>query len=139
MGAGGGEVGSLSRQLLDISFDLCELRCVMLEGTTGDDGGTEDDPDGDGVPDTMDNCPEDPNSDQLDSDGDGAGDACDPGSAGILLPPTGVAASQGTFTNKIHLSWNTVNGAEGYELYRHTSNHPSAADRIGSYATVRAA
>ncbi len=36
------------------------------------------DTDSDGVPDYRDNCPFDPNGDQLDTDQDGAGDACDP-------------------------------------------------------------
>ncbi len=35
------------------------------------------DKDGDGVPNDFDNCPNDPNPDQEDSDGDGRGDACD--------------------------------------------------------------
>jgi hypothetical protein len=35
------------------------------------------DPDGDGVPNAQDNCPDTPNGPQLDLDGDGAGDACD--------------------------------------------------------------
>ena len=37
-------------------------------------------PDGDGdeISDVQDNCPEVPNRDQQDADGDGAGDACDP-------------------------------------------------------------
>jgi len=52
-----------------------------------------------------------------------------------LPAPTGVSASQGTFTNKIHLSWNTVSAAEGYDLYRHTSNNPNSATLIRSYPT----
>jgi MYXO-CTERM domain-containing protein len=37
------------------------------------------DRDGDGVPDGVDNCPDQPNADQTDADGDGLGNACDPG------------------------------------------------------------
>ena len=36
------------------------------------------DADGDGVADSVDNCPDTPNPDQVDFDGDGVGDACDP-------------------------------------------------------------
>lgn len=35
------------------------------------------DSDGDGIPDTLDNCPGTPNANQLDTDGDGVGDVCD--------------------------------------------------------------
>jgi len=37
----------------------------------------EEDDDGDGVPNDEDNCPDDPNPDQVDSDNDGIGDACE--------------------------------------------------------------
>jgi len=37
---------------------------------------TLNDPDGDGLPDWADNCPQDYNPDQFDTDGDGIGDAC---------------------------------------------------------------
>ena len=36
------------------------------------------DADGDGIIDDEDNCPEDANADQIDSDANGKGDACDP-------------------------------------------------------------
>ncbi len=45
------------------------------------------DGDGDGVPDTSDNCPTTFNPDQADADGDGLGDACDP------LPLCGAAST----------------------------------------------
>lgn len=40
------------------------------------DGTPETDSDGDGVPDSSDNCPYTANPDQYDSDGDGIGDEC---------------------------------------------------------------
>ncbi len=44
------------------------------------------DRDGDGVPDESDNCPDHPNADQLDSDGDGVGDVCDDDQSGRPEP-----------------------------------------------------
>jgi hypothetical protein len=41
-------------------------------------GCADPDRDSDGVPNTQDNCPDTPNQDQADSDGDGLGDLCDP-------------------------------------------------------------
>ena len=46
------------------------------------------DSDGDGVPDATDNCPTTPNANQLDSDGDTAGNACDPDIDGDGVPNT---------------------------------------------------
>jgi cysteine-rich repeat protein len=51
--------------------DGCDPGCVLSP-----------DKDGDHVPDLADNCPDDPNEDQADSDGDGFGDVCDPPSCG---------------------------------------------------------
>lgn len=53
-------------------------------------GGGSQDSDGDGVPDSEDNCPNTYNPDQADSDGDGVGDACDTGvdSDGDGVPDT---------------------------------------------------
>ncbi len=51
--------------------------CATLRNVFADAGLTEADSDFDGWIDGDDNCLEDPNSDQLDSDNDGRGDACD--------------------------------------------------------------
>ncbi len=45
-------------------------RCVPVDGDIEDD-------DGDGIPNSEDNCPQTPNPDQADADGDGRGDVCD--------------------------------------------------------------
>jgi len=50
------------------------------------------DTDGDGILDSVDNCPDTANADQLDTDGDGVGDGCDicPGTtAGVTVDATG--------------------------------------------------
>jgi len=55
----------------NVGVTLCEL-------------GLDPDTDGDGVPDSVDNCPEVPNPDQLDTNQSGLGDACDPDPYGGL-------------------------------------------------------
>ena len=54
------------------------LKDQSLHYTVTADCGDDPDSDGDGVPDADDNCPDVANADQADTDGDGAGDACDP-------------------------------------------------------------
>lgn len=39
-----------------------------------------------------------------------------------LSAPTGVDASDGTYTDKIYITWNSVSGASYYKLYRATSS-----------------
>jgi hypothetical protein len=50
---------------------------------------TPPDGDGDGVPDSSDNCPGTANADQADTDGDGQGDACDADDDNDGVPDTG--------------------------------------------------
>ena len=50
------------------------------------DGQTDEDCDGDGVAQEVDNCPQVANHDQLDTDGDTVGDACDPDDDGDNVP-----------------------------------------------------
>ncbi len=50
--------------------DGCEIDCLATPEAP--------DQDADGVPDSDDNCPNTPNVDQADTDGDGLGDVCDP-------------------------------------------------------------
>ncbi|MBU2592414.1 hypothetical protein KKD61_03060, partial [Patescibacteria group bacterium] len=71
----GDEVGSLGTNRID---------SIIITGELIDD-------DSDGVPDSEDNCPNDPNPDQADSDQDGTGDVCQPTGPvcgnGIIEPP----------------------------------------------------
>lgn len=53
------------------------------------------DADGDGVPDCVDNCPAKPNADQLDTDDDGIGDACDDDQSGRPEPTADSAFIRG--------------------------------------------
>lgn len=79
--------------------------CVFPDGTVPpEDGSTEpgtcpvDDSDGDGIPDSEDNCPFAFNPDQADADGDGVGDACsgDGGGGGCVRPDGTVPPGDGS-------------------------------------------
>jgi|GEM_PF-4100549 len=41
--------------------------------------------------------------------------------------PTGVVASDGTYTDRIRISWNNTTGAYQYQIYRNTINDPNTA------------
>jgi uncharacterized repeat protein (TIGR01451 family) len=64
-------------------------RTIVSRGSFGSfhpgTGGGGTDTDGDGAYDSTDNCPDTPNPDQADIDGDALGDACDPSSAVIEI------------------------------------------------------
>ena len=57
----------------------------------------------------------------------------DTGYALALPPPvpTGLTASDGTYTNKVSLSWNDVTGEGGYQVYRSTVNNSATAAWLG--------
>ncbi len=46
--------------------------------------------------------------------------------------PTGVSASDGTYTDRVRVTWNTATGASGYKIYRNTSNSSSGRTQIGT-------
>ncbi len=53
-----------------------------------------------------------------------------PGAGTGPLLVTGVAASDGTKTDKVRVTWNAAAGATGYEVWRSTSNSSGSAQRI---------
>jgi hypothetical protein len=61
-------------------------------------GQSDEDTDGDGVFDCEDNCPDVANTDQLDSDGDGIGDACAGGAERVVPAGCGAACGGTAFT-----------------------------------------
>jgi cysteine-rich repeat protein len=67
--------GSCSGNVDCASGSTCKNTLIVAATTTSDR-------DDDGVPDDLDNCPDTPNTDQTDLDGDAAGDACDLQSCG---------------------------------------------------------
>lgn len=54
------------------------------------------------------------------------------GQGGTPASPTGVLASNGSYNNKIGVSWDTMRGATRYQVYRHTANDPAAAASLGT-------
>lgn len=55
-------------------------------------------------------------------------------SGGSLAAPTGVIASDGDYSNKVGLHWDTIRDATTYRIYRNTTNNSSTASDIGTTA-----
>ncbi len=49
-----------------------------------------------------------------------------------LASPTGVIASDGDYSNKIGLHWDTIRDATSYRIYRNTTNNSSTAVDVGT-------
>ena len=54
------------------------------------------------------------------------------GQSGGLIAPTGVAASDGSYNNKIGISWDPIRGATRYQVFRSTLNDAATAVSIGT-------
>lgn len=50
--------------------------------------------------------------------------------------PTGLSASDGTYFDKVHLTWDASEGAVSYQLYRSTTNDPVTAALFAPSATT---
>ncbi len=57
-------------------------------------------------------------------------------SAVIPTAPSGLSASDGTYTDKIAVSWNTVTSATYYQVYRSTSNTSGGASQLTASTTA---
>jgi predicted secreted protein len=49
--------------------------------------------------------------------------------------PTGVSASDGAYTDHVRVTWNSVSGATGYEVWRSTSSSSGSASKLGDYTS----
>lgn len=49
-----------------------------------------------------------------------------------ITPPTGVSATDATFENSVRITWNTVTGASGYQVWRSTNDNSDLVVLIGS-------
>jgi len=50
----------------------------------------------------------------------------------IPAMPVDILASDGTYTDKVAVSWTASSGATGYQVYRHTENNTNSAEKIAS-------
>ena len=57
-------------------------------------------------------------------------------SASAPPAPTGVSASNGTYTDRVRITWNASAGATGYWIYRNTTASPPATEIGGAFSTA---
>ena len=57
-------------------------------------------------------------------------------SASAPPAPTGVSASDGTYTDRVRITWNASAGATGYWIYRNTTASPPATEIGGAFSTA---
>ncbi|MBT8363237.1 MAG: hypothetical protein KJP23_00930, partial [Deltaproteobacteria bacterium] len=50
----------------------------------------------------------------------------------VLLPPTGVSASDGTYNDRVDVSWNAVNDAYAYQVWRNVISNENTATQLSS-------
>src|SRR5215213_6056330 len=51
-----------------------------------------------------------------------------------LSAPTGVSATDGVYSTKVGLRWDTMRGASQYRIFRNTTDNPAAATDLGTTA-----
>ena len=54
--------------------------------------------------------------------------------SGTLAAPTGVIASDGSYSTKVGLTWDTIRGATSYRIFRNATNDEATATSIGTTA-----
>ncbi len=52
-----------------------------------------------------------------------------------LSPPTGLTATEGTYTSHVAVTWNSSSGASHYQVYRNTAIDSGSATPIGTWQT----
>src|SRR3712207_2856685 len=56
------------------------------------------------------------------------------GQSGSLSAPTGIVASDGSYSTKVGISWDTIRGATAYMIFRSTVNNLANAESLGTTA-----
>ena len=53
---------------------------------------------------------------------------------GLLSAPTGVEASDNSYSTKVGINWETIRSATNYRVFRNTQNDPGTASEVGTTA-----